>query len=309
MVYVITGATSFIGSKIVRNLINSGETVYAVCRPSSTKVDILPYDDNLRIVFSDIDDLNRLKENISKADIFINLAWKGTNHKERDDESINQTNIANTLNAMRCAKDLGCDVFVESGSQAEYGYQHDLTDETADCYPFSAYGKAKLETLNKCSELAQALKIKYIHLRIFSVYGEHDHDYTLFKTCLSRMMNDKSIDLTEGTQLWNFLYIDDAAKMIVALVEKLRKIMQAGETEIVNIASEDTRHLCEFISQMKYILNSKSKLNFGKIRLERLLSINPDISKMKSIIGNEIILHTFDEGVRLSEIRLYRQQC
>lgn len=302
--YVITGATSFIGSKITRELLTRGDIVYAVCRPNSPNIKSLPIDDNLKLIFADADNIEVITNEITEADIFINLAWKGTNHQERDNEKINRTNIANTLKAMRCAKSLNCEMFVESGSQAEYGYQYSLTDENAECKPFSAYGKAKLQTYYSCRELASEIGIKYVHLRIFSVYGEGDHDYTLFKSCLTKMLNNEPIDLTAGTQSWNFLYIDDAAKIIIVLIKNLHRIMNPGDTEIVNVASDDTRILSEFILQMKIILKSDSQLNYGAIKLDKLLSIIPDITKMKNILGNSFILHDFEEGIKLSHTRI-----
>ena len=307
--YVITGATSFIGSKITRELLTRGDVVYAVCRPNSPNINVLPVDDNLKLIFADADNIETITNEITEADIFINLAWKGTNHLERDNENINRTNIANTLNAMRCAKSLNCDMFVETGSQAEYGYQYSLTDENAECNPFSAYGKAKLQTYLSCRELASEIGIKYVHLRIFSVYGEGDHDYTLFKSCLMKMLNNEPIDLTAGTQLWNFLYVDDAAKIIIGLMDNLTGMMQKGDTEIVNVASDDTRPLSEFISQMKLILKSDSQLKFGVIRPERLLSIIPNIKKLDMILGQNYEQHSFEDGVKLSKMRLNRILC
>ena len=303
--YVITGATSFIGSKITRELLTRGDIVYAVCRPNSQNINVLPVDDNLKLIFADADNIEVITNEVTEADIFINLAWKGTNHQERDNENINRTNIANTLNAMRCAKSLNCEMFVESGSQAEYGYQYSLTDENAECKPFSAYGKAKLQTYLSCRELASEIGIKYVHLRIFSVYGEGDHDYTLFKSCLTKMLNNEPIDLTAGTQLWNFLYVDDAAKIIIMLIKNLLKVMNPGDTEIVNVASDDTRILSEFILQMKIILKSDSQLKFGVIKQDRPYSIIPSIAKMQNIIGKPFKLHTFNDGVSLITHRKY----
>lgn len=298
MVYIVTGATSFIGSKFVTALLDSGNKVYAIVRPYSSKLSYLPAHKNLHIVFEEFCNIKNITTRVSSAEIFVNFAWEGSNHKDRFSEEINNRNISNTISAMECASILGCHLFVETGSQAEYGYQNELTSETAECKPYSAYGKAKLRTLRDCSVLAKELNIAYIHFRIFSVFGEKDHDYTLFKTCLRNMRLNLPLDLTNGLQKWNFLYVDDAVSIMLEIINKTESSINPGKTEIINIASKDTRRLREYISQMKQILGSKSVLNFGAKKSERLLSLIPDISKMISIIGDDFPIRDFNQGIQ-----------
>lgn len=300
--YVLTGATSFIGTNLARRLLAAGKRVYAICRPDSRNIQNLPKHKNLTLVNLDFDNIERLTEFIAEADVFVNLAWKGTTHEQRNNDEINRSNVGNTLKAMRVAKKIGCRLFVESGSQAEYGYMEGITDENAECKPFSAYGKAKLETLRECSRLASELGIGYLHLRIFSVYGGGDHQYTLFKTCLSKMVKNEPISLTECSQMWNFLYIGDAVAIIDELIKKLTPVLASGKTEVVNVASKDTRQLRDFVVEMKTLLDSESKLNFGEVKVDRLLSIMPSTEKLTSILDKDFKFKSFREGVDASLI-------
>lgn len=300
MIYIVTGATSFIGLKFVNTLLDSDNVVYAIVRPNSSKLSDIPVHKNLHVIFAELSQIKDITDSVPSADIFVNFAWEGSSHNDRFSEEINNRNISNTLSAMECAYILGCHLFVETGSQAEYGYQSELTAETAECKPYSAYGKAKLRTLQECSLLANRLNIGYLHFRIFSVYGERDHDYTLFKTCLRNMSSNLPLNLTECLQKWNFLYVDDAVSIMLEIIKKLESSIKPGKTEIVNIAGKDTRRLCEYVSQMKEIMGSKSVLNFGAVKSERLLSLNPDISKMISIIGNDFPIRDFNQGVQLA---------
>lgn len=294
---MITGATSFIGSALTRRLLEEGNRVYAVCRPDSPNISALPEGRGLTIIYADADNIQMIEEHVNHADIFINLAWKGTTHEQRDNEEINSKNVQNTLYAMKCASDLGCSLFVESGSQAEYGYQTSLTDESAVCQPFTAYGRAKLATMTECSRYAKRLEIRYLHLRIFSIYGPGDHPYTLISQCVDKMIRNEAIDLTEGSQTWNFLYIDDAVSIITALIDKCSRQLVPGETQVVNVASDDTRVLSHFIQEMKTVIGSESMLRFGAVKAQRLLSIIPDTSKLHTLI-DPVKLHPFREGIK-----------
>lgn len=300
LTYIVTGATSFIGSKLVAELLSQGNKVYAICRPNSKKISSLTAHDNLRIIQIDYDSIREIDKIIGEGDVFINLAWKGNTHEGRNDEEINCSNIANTLEAMKAAKRMGCRLFVESGSQAEYGYMDEITDEKSPCNPFTAYGKAKLEVLKRCSLLAKNIGIRYLHLRIFSVYGRNDREYTLFRTCMSRMRSNEPISLSECTQKWNFLYIDDAVSIIIALTKKFYSKLKNGNTEVVNVASKDTRQLSEFVIEMKRVINSSSELKFGDYKADRLLSIIPSTDKLFSIISSDFPLRDFKAGVLTS---------
>ena len=185
---------------------------------------------------------------------------------------------------MISAYNMGCKLFVESGSQAEYGTVLTRIDEETECKPFSEYGKAKLETMEQGFAFAELTGIKYIHLRIFSLFGETDHPWTMVMSSLSKMKHNETIDLSTCDQNWNYLHVEDAAEQILRLcVYALNKA--DFEFEVFNIASQDTRSLRLFVNQMKSLTNSKSQLNFGVIKPANIVSLGPDVIKTKNAIG------------------------
>ena len=157
MVYIITGATSFIGLELVNYLHQNGEEVIAVCRSNSNKRSAIPT--GVKIVHATMDEYAQLHQVIPHADIFINLAWEGTGHFGRDITTIQKDNIKNTLAAMISSQKMGCKLFVESGSQAEYGTVETIIKEETTCNPFSEYGKAKLEVLENSNIVRSKQKI------------------------------------------------------------------------------------------------------------------------------------------------------
>lgn len=294
MVYVITGATSFIGLELINYLHQNGEEVIAVCRSNSNKLSEIPV--GIKIVHATMNEYAHLHNTIPHADIFINLAWEGTGHSGRDITTIQKDNIKNTLAAMISSQKMGCKLFVESGSQAEYGTVETIIKEDTTCNPFSEYGKAKLEVLEKGRKLAQEIGLKYIHLRIFSIYGEKDHPWTLIMSSIDRMLKNENIQLSSCEQNWNFIYIKDAVYQIVKLCTHAIT-NRDFKHEIFNIASKDTRKLKDFVEQMKILTDSKSELEYGVIIPEHKVSLNPDITKIEKAIGN-ISTHEFEETIK-----------
>lgn len=282
MKYIITGATSFIGLELVNYLLSQNHEIVAICRPDSKGLAKLPK--SLDVVFADMSDYHTLNEKIDKADVFVNLAWEGTGHGGRNVTDIQKENIKNTIDAFISASKMGCRVFVEAGSQAEYGTVTTVISEETPCNPFSEYGKSKLEVKSKCFELAESFNMKYIHLRIFSIFGENDHPWTLVMFAIDKMKRNEKVDLSPCTQKWNFLYVKDAVKCIAKLCD-----YAMGKSdfihEVYNIASRDTRTLKDFVEEIKTIIKSSSVLNYGAVIPQNLVSLNPDVSKTESATG------------------------
>ena len=245
-----------------------------------------------------------LPSKIDNADIFVNFAWDGTNYEGRTKTDIHKKNIENTKIAFRVAKEIGCRLFVESGSQAEYGVYDGLIDENTPCNPFTEYGKGKLATKQEGFKLSEEIGLKYLHLRIFSTFGEGDHPYTLFMNAVSKMLNNEPLDLSPCTQNWNFLYARDAVKQIYYLCEKAVND-DSFKHEVFNLASEDTRVLKDYVEQLKVLLHSESQLNYGVFNPEHLVTLNPNISKLKNYIGY-VASYSFDEAAKLTAQRIQK---
>lgn len=282
MKYVVTGATSFIGLELTDYLLSQQHQVVAVCRPDSKGLSKIPV--GVEIVTAEMSDYGSLYRDIEPADAFVNLAWGGTGHDGRNVQDVQHENVINTIAAMFAADRMGCKVFVEAGSQAEYGTVMEKITEETPCHPFSEYGKAKLEVKERLFDLSEQLGIKYIHLRIFSLFGENDHPWTLVMSCVEKMLRNEPIDLSPCTQNWNFLYVKDAVRQIVGLCDyALNSKMFLHE--VYNIASDDTRMLKQFVEEMYSLTGSTSILNYGAMKPANVVSLNPDMTKTEQATG------------------------
>lgn len=294
MKIIITGATSFIGLHLMQYLLDEGHEVIAVCRNNSRNLDSL-VNKNVEIVFSDMQEYFTLGNKIINADAFINLAWGGTTHKERFNNDIHEENIKYSLDALEVAEKIGCKIFVEAGSQAEYGATFEPQSENSPCNPFSEYGKAKLKVKECGFQFSEKYNLKYMHLRIFSMIGENDHPWTLVMSALDKMLANESIDLSTCTQNWNFIYVKDAVRIIVRLCENAI-INENFLHEVYNIASNDTRVLKCFVERMKELTCSSSRLNYGVNIPNKIVSLQPNITKSIKDSGFDDF-HNFDEVI------------
>ena len=303
MKFVITGATSFIGLELIDYLLAHNHSVVAVCRQDSKGLSFIPH--GVEIVASKMCDYGRLCDAIPKADVFVNLAWGGTGHDGRNVVDIQNENITYTIAAMHAAGKMGCKVFIEAGSQAEYGATTEPQTEDSNCNPFSEYGKAKLKVKQELFNLSEQLDIKYIHLRIFSLFGEKDHPWTLIMSAVDKMLKNEQLDLSPCTQNWNFLYVKDAVRMITILCENAVDNI-SFKHEVYNIASDDTRQLKEFVERIKFLTGSSSILNYGANIPHNYVSLQPNIRKTIDAIGFTEF-HNFDDVIcRIVKLNRYK---
>ena len=282
MTFFITGASSFIGVELCRYLSDNGHSVIAMSRRENEHLEEIKKDGHLQEFRADMQSLFE-KAKVLRADVFIHLAWAGTTHEDRNNPSIHEENVRLSLECVKLAKQMGCQLYVDAGSQAEYGIVPGILTENTPCHPVTAYGKGKLKMYKETCVLTEQLGLKYIHLRILSVYGENDHDDTLIMSALKKLKANEPIEMRSGGQKWNYVYVKDAARQMAELSLNAYD-NNSFKNDVYNIASEDTRTLSEFIIAMKGIIGSSSELKFGGYDPRRDVNLNPDVKKTKEIV-------------------------
>lgn len=283
MIFFITGASSFIGVELCRYLSDNGHSVIAMSRRENEQLEEIKKDGHLQVFRADLQSLFDKAKSV-RADVFIHLAWAGTTHDDRNNPAIHEENVRLSLECVRLAKQMGCQLYVDAGSQAEYGIVPGVLTEDTPCNPITAYGKGKLKMYQESSALTKKIGLKYIHLRILSVYGENDHDETLISSSLKKLKAGELIEMRSGGQKWNYVYVKDAARQIAEL--SIHALNDEGfRQEVYNIASNDTLRLQDFIITMKKIINSSSELKFGGYNAEKDVNLNPDTKKISAIVS------------------------
>ena len=170
---IITGATSMLGSALVRRCEAEGDEVYAVLRPESGQIANLAGTGAVRVSLALEDWKEHLTEKIREAagnapcDILYHFAWNGTYGDSRRDPAQQQKNVEYTKTAFQTAAELGCSTFVGAGSQAEFGpYDIPLSD-ALEKRPVTEYGNAGFIS---CENYSVSTK-KYAEQRYGSLFG------------------------------------------------------------------------------------------------------------------------------------------
>lgn len=263
MQIAITGATSMIGVSIIQALLKRNQTskIYAIVRCDCNKLNRLPVDNRINIVYCNVDNYSFLSKLIKeKCDVFYHIAWSLTGQSRNRSFDEQAKNIQYTLDAVKAAADLGCELFVGAGSQAEYGLcKDDIISPDSVANPIQAYGIAKYAAGKLAMQQSEQLGMNCVWVRIFSVYGIWEKPTTLIQTTIQQLKNGDSPKLTDGIQLWDYLYSEDAGEAFVLIGE------QRPASKIYCLGSGKAFPLRKYILEIQKIVNPSVNLLFGAI--------------------------------------------
>lgn len=296
-IIVVTGATSMIGTAIIRAYLNNTvETIYAVVRPNSKNLYRLPNDPRIKVIECAAEEYGNLKNIIQeKCDTFFHIAWDGTGATRSKSTYGQAQNILYTLTALKVAKELGCEKYVGSGSQAEYGrLDVPKINEDSPTKPVIPYGIAKLAAGQLALIEAEKLDIDCFWVRIFSVYGLYDKSTTMISNAIPKMKAGKRMSFTPAVQKWEYLYADDAGRAFYLIGEK------SHGRKVYCLGSGEARELKEFIYILRDTVNPNAELGIGDIPYKgtEVMNLCADISRIQNDTGWSPEIQ-FEEGIRL----------
>lgn len=299
---VMTGATGFIGCHVAESLLAEGAEVFALVRSESKNRGKLIDHPRLHLVPGSLAQMEELVTAVGQADGFLHFAWGGVNRAEIDSPEVQAANVEASLACIRVARTLGCRVFMDAGSRVEYGITEDGTmTETMVCHPVNEYGKAKLMFYQQARPLCEQWGITYYHLRFFSVYGTGDHPWSIISTLVRDLPQGKTVSLSACRHRWNFMDISDATRATLLLYQHADAKMAKGKTHIVNIASQDTRILRDYVEEVWALCGRQGSLEFGTFIQagEGALPICPAVGRLSELTaGTYRDQVSFTEGIK-----------
>lgn len=288
---VVTGATSMIGVAIIKKCIENNCNVLAIVRKGTDRLQRLPSSDLIHIEYADLNELASVTGDGKTYDVFYHLALAHTSKSDRENPILQEQNIKYTLDAVQLAHKLDCKKFIGAGSQAEYGIINGIIDANTRPAPITAYGMAKLSAGLLSKRLCEQLGITHIWGRIFSVYGINDNPGTMLNYAIEQFLKGEPAYFSAATQMWNYLYEDDAGMMFYLLGVKE---VNGGIYCIANCESRVLRTYIEelagvFGGNQQYIFNAEANGN-------HTVTLQADISGTVDAIGY-LPQTSFEEGI------------
>jgi len=278
-----------IGLSLTKECLSNDVDVIAIVRNSSVKINSLPKSPRLRIIFSDISELDTIDTDNLNAEIFYHLAWTGTSKQDRSDSLVQASNIQYTLKAVKLACKLGCKKFIGAGSQAEYGSFQYLIDSGTTPNPITPYGIAKMASGMMSRSMCETLGIVHIWPRIFSIYGPMDKDSTMVSQVVDKALKNEEIVLDYGGRPWDYLYESDAGRIMYLIGQIVES------SRCYRVAYGESHSLREYVMQIISEIGSSSELSFKSNELR--YGLNVDAQDLFEDIGYRPQI-SFREGIQ-----------
>ena len=279
----LTGASGFVGASVLRNLLGSGKHDLAILthRPENAWriKDLLPEVRQIKADFCNLKPIEVLLQEF-QPQAFVHLAWQGVAGSERNNPA-QWRNLPPTLELVEMASRVGAKHWIGLGSQAEYGPCQNKVDEAVLTKPTTLYGMTKLSSCLLSEKLCQELGLRHAWLRLFSAYGPTDNPDWLIPYLIKTLLAKQKPSLTAAEQLWDYIYVEDVASAITAILEN------HAATGIYNLGSGSAQSLRTVIEKIRDFIDPQLTLGFGEVayRPDQVMHLEADISRLTAITG------------------------
>jgi len=256
---LVTGANSFLGRRLIKDLLENGHVVIAVVRPGVDGNNRPRMNNgNVIVVPCGLESYADLPERIGfPCDWFFHLAWAGVYGYDRGVFAVQEKNISSAVQAVTAAKALGCSRFIGAGSvrEAECRIELELS-KVPDTGNLSK--GAKLYAHYVCMLEAAKLGIDFIWLLFSNLYGPGERNPSILNLVMRALLKGQEPALTNGAQLYDFIYVDDAASAFRLAAEK------GTSFENYMISGGDVKPLRDYITRLRDLVSPGASLGFGK---------------------------------------------
>jgi nucleoside-diphosphate-sugar epimerase len=280
---IVTGGAGFIGSNLVRALVERRDQVVVVDNLVTACSLRLIEDVAARIEFvhGDVrfaEDLDRVGP--GPVDRVYHLAASFANELSMEYPAIDlHSNIQGTLNVLAMAQRLGCRLFVYTGSSSSYGDVDVPFDEDGPTRPYTPYAISKQvgESHVCASGLPHAV------FRLFNVYGPGDPPgrYRNAVPNMIRMLDrpDARVSIFGRAATRDFTYVDDVVRVL------LEAPRAAGH--IVNVGTGQDTPVVELARQILRLFDlPESRLSFEEPRAwDRVVRRCASVERLRALFG------------------------
>lgn len=277
---LLTGSTGFIGSYLLRRLIDDGYNVFCLVRKNSIDKLKKTNRDSCTVIEGDLSDkktLERLKG--KRYDYVVNVAAK-LGEWFLNDADLSRVNVKGVENLIRVLKDSKIKKFVHVSTAMVSGVcENGKFTEKDICYPDSSYERTKYQGEKIALARANEYKIPIVIIRPTFTYGPGDpHKLKLFK-----LINTGFFVFPDGGRSFlHPVYVDDLVDGILLSMKKGKNgnIYIIGGSEVVSV-KYFVSYVSKYLEKKLFCINLPSWILFVISRV---------VTKIFSFLGLKPIL-------------------
>ena len=218
--YVVTGGAGFIGSALVRVLLEDGSVTVIDNLLTGRERNLDQVREQVEFHRADIRDAAAIAPVLRGAEVVFHLAAIPSVPRSIDDPvPSHQVNIDGTFNVFRAAAQAGVRRVVYAASSSAYGDSETLPKvESMTPRPKSPYAVQKLLGESYASVFHSCFGLETVSLRFFNVYGPRQDPSSPYSGVLSLFMKHllartPPTIFGDGEQSRDFTYVEDVAEL------------------------------------------------------------------------------------------------
>ena len=321
MKVLVTGGAGYIGSVLVRQLLNKN---YKVRVLDSLKFggdalyDVMLHP-NFEFIKGDVRNENDVAIALEGVDAVTHLAAiVGDPACKKFSEEANQTNWDASVSLFKKAEKAGVKRFVFASTCSNYGKMANpdaFVTETSELRPVSLYAELKVKFENFLLEENKDSNICTTCLRFSTVYGYSPR--IRFDLTVNEFTRNATINGEQeiwGAQFWRpYCHVDDLARSVVLVLESADEKVRANVFNVGNIEENYQKgmimnEVCKVVPNVKvnFVESSEDprdyRVNFDKIKNELGFTITkkvPDgVKEIYSLVKTGIIADPFEQKFR-----------
>jgi nucleoside-diphosphate-sugar epimerase len=299
---LVTGGAGFIGSNLVRALLDRGDEVRVLDNFSTgNRRNLVDVADEIEVVEGELRSYERVHNATRGVEVvFHQGALPSVPRSVQDPLTTGAVNVEGTLNVLLAARDEGVRRVVYASSSSVYGNSGTLPRvETQFPDPISPYAVTKLAGERYCVSFARVYGLETVTLRYFNVFGPNQDPTSQYAAVVPRFI--AAVDAGEpvpiygdGEQSRDFTYVDNVIEANVLAAEA-----REASGAVLNVATGQSRSVNALADTVGEVLGKPVEREYLPPRAGDVRDSWADVAEAQRVLGWEARI-ALDEGLRLT---------
>jgi UDP-glucose 4-epimerase len=298
---LVTGGAGFIGSNLVRALLEHGDSVRVLDNFSTgNRGNLVGLD--VEVVEGELRSYERVHNAVRGVELVFHLGALGSVPRSvQDPLTSGAVNVEGTLNVLLAARDEGVRRVVFSSSTSVYGTSRERpTTESSPPDPISPYGVAKLAAERYCVSFSRVYEsFETVVLRYFNVFGPRQSPYSqyaavvpLFITAIAA--GDPITIHGDGDQSRDFTFVANVVDATIRAADA-----EGASGRIFNVAAGSPASVNQVADLIGSILGKPVERQSAPSRAGDIRDSWADINAAREVLGYQPTVE-LEEGLRLT---------
>ena len=296
---LVTGGGGFIGSNLVRALLEAGHDVRVLDNFSTgNRANLSGLD--IEVVEGELRSYERVHNAVRGVEVVFHLGALGSVPRSvQDPLTSSAVNIEGTLNVLLAARDEGIRRVVYSSSSSVYGPRRELpVTEDMPPDPISPYGVAKLAAERYCVSFSRVYEsFETVVVRYFNVFGPRQSPFSqyaavipLFVTAIAA--GEPILIYGDGEQRRDFTYVSNVVDGTIRAAEAA-----GANGRIFNVAASAPATVNDVAAAIGAVLGKPVEKTFEPPRVGDIRDSWADVTAAREVLGWEPTVD-LEDGLR-----------